>query len=287
MDWLLVLLLALCGPHPARTDTADSAVVYQADGAGGSMSWYDDAYLYRAPILIEDAAGGDVTITVPADWDLFWDTIQADGDDIRVTQEDGITLATYEWSTFTYASRAGVIDIDGYAGEPGCTKGVHWLYFGNSAATDGAGSFTASAPVDGFIHLGAPAGHIVDLRQEEAGVEVPTQRLGKAVDADLYIWWRIAGLQSRLTTYNKSSALEEVAGITEAVVATGGATQAGMTDADRLRIVETQDGYTYIRMYVDDGASGTDYTVRLGVLTTEGRVITGRFLLEVFDPDEP
>ena len=60
------------------------------------MAWLD-GWLYRMPIAIDNttaAATHDVTIPIPGDLDLFWDTIDSLGDELRLTNADGITVLT-------------------------------------------------------------------------------------------------------------------------------------------------------------------------------------------------
>ena len=66
----------------------------------------------RFPIAVDASALGastdkDVTVTIPKTLELFWALIQSSGDDIRITDADGITLVDYDWASFTYASRTG------------------------------------------------------------------------------------------------------------------------------------------------------------------------------------
>ena len=122
------------------------------------MAWYDDAYARRVPIVVDDRAGSgsrDVTAAVPSTLAEFWDSIQADGDDIRVTLDDGVTPVTYQWSGFTYATRTGSVQVDN-ATAPQSAMNVLWLYFGSASATSGAGSFTASSARTGIAAPSTP-----------------------------------------------------------------------------------------------------------------------------------
>lgn len=264
---------------------------------GEDVSYLDSDYLFRAAITMIHQGNGDVTITVPPDWDEFWENIQADGDDIRVTLGDGITPVDYQWASYTYATRTGVIELDGFgnfAGIPYAQMG--WLYFGNSAATDGSASFTASTPEDGFIHLGAPAGIVFDLVEDSPGATVPAQEMAKTTTAETHVWWRLSGLESRVAPYNLHTEMEEPVGVIAAAVLSSGSAQASMVDNDGLRWVRTNDGSIYLRQVVKAGSDATNYTLAVTVVVTprgwgatdnKPRTLTGRALLRVNDPAEP
>lgn len=282
-SWLLALVLQCCGGGRSIADSGDSGV-----------SYYDDAYLYRAAITLIDDGGSDMTITVPPDWDLFWEAIQADGDDIRVTDSDGVTLLDYQWASFTYATRTGVIEIDDLPGSGAEDARCVWLYFGNAAATDGAATFTASTPIDGMIHLGDPSGIVLDVISDPPGATEPSQQVAKTTTGQLLIWWRIGYLETRQAPYNGHILYEEPYAVSADVLSSG-TPQGSMTDASALRFVYGTDGYTYVRMLVKAGSDATDYTIAVSVTSVIGsttddtvkRIVTGRALLRVNDPAEP
>lgn len=279
------------GPALERVEPShDHPDIHESDGEGGDVSRYDDAYQFRALITVTSDGTDDVTITVPPDWDEFWDNIQSDGDDIRVTTFDGVTDIDYQWASFTYGTRTGVIEVDNYSSVTYAESGVLWLYFGNAAATDGSASFTASTPVDGFIHLGRPGNLVLDVTPDPPGATVPSQRIAKTSTAEIWVWWRLIDLEKRSAPYNRSTSYEELKAVMHASVQTGGMDQSGMYDYNELRMVEGADGLTYIRSLILGGSDGTDYTITFNVVTGNGsstRTQTARALLEVRDPAEP
>jgi len=256
------------------------------------MSWYSAEYSYRAAVWINLVGTTkpttiDVSFVVPSDWDLFWNTIQSDGDDVRVTDSDGLTPLDYKWASFNYTTRSGTIEVDD-APHVDLTGGIIWLYFGNSSATSGSTSFTASTPETGTIYLGdVPRTNVLLMGQETPRTLVPSQQVQKSVNEDVYLHWRVPDLIRRRTPYAGSLLLEEVDYIESADITTGGVSQTAMKALAQARIFEALDGRTYIRIGYTGGTTSTDYTVEISVVTTFGRTITGRALLAVIDTDEP
>ena len=104
-------------------------------------TWYDDNYLYRAPIVVDGSATAagtvDATITIP-ETHVFWQTVQTSGFDVRFTTSNGFTLLAYNRRTWTHASKVGVFDIDSITHHTTNTMTVIWVYWGYAAATDGS-----------------------------------------------------------------------------------------------------------------------------------------------------
>lgn len=256
------------------------------------MSWFDGDYRYRAAVwvnLVGVVKGStiDVTISVPTDWEHFWTTIQSDGDDIRITDSDGLTARAYKWASFNYANRTGTIEVDNVT-HTSLTGNIIWLYYGNSAATSGSSVFTATTPETGTIYLGAvPRVNLLRTGQESPRTSIPSQQIQKSVNEDVYVHWRVEGLITRATAYEGTTRYEEVDYIESADILTGGVSQTAMKALPQARLFEGPDGYTYARIGYTGGSSGTDYTIEISLVTTFGRTITGRAMMTVIDTAEP
>jgi hypothetical protein len=81
------------------------------------MSWFSESWKYRIPFSMLNPTAGtsrDGTITMPTDFGKFWDNVQSDFDDVRVTEADGITPLAFQIANGNYANRAATIQIDNY-----------------------------------------------------------------------------------------------------------------------------------------------------------------------------
>ena len=84
-------------------------------------SWYNSAYKERAPVAIDNVAGGGVPpaspanidwqLTIPTTWTRFWDNILVNGYDVILTDVDG-NLLQFERSTYIYASKRLVLQVN-------------------------------------------------------------------------------------------------------------------------------------------------------------------------------
>jgi hypothetical protein len=235
------------------------------------MAWYDDAYAYRVPIVVDDRTGTgsrDVTVTVPPTLAEFWSGIQADGDDIRVTLDDGVTLVTYQWASFTYASRTGVIEVDG-ATAPQAAMCVLWLYFGNAAATSGAGSFTASSARTGHITATVPGPSVPILQGLASGPRPPTVWT-HAVGESRRIWWDVTGILDPLRAPSEGQTSGEEVQAVLADAQKAGSTVTTLWVAGSERVVVTPDGRTLVGYIATGGATGERYTDRAFLWTSAG-----------------
>jgi hypothetical protein len=237
------------------------------------MAWYDDAYARRVPIVVDDRAGSgsrDVTAAVPSTLSELWDTIQADGDDIRVTLDDGVTPVTYQWSGFSYANRTGSVQVDN-ATAPQAAMNVLWLYFGNAAATSGAGSFTASSARTGHIVATVPGPSVPILQGLAAGQRPPSVWVG-ATGESRRIWWDLTGILSplRAPSEGQTSGQEVQAVIADAQDSGAGASSLWVAGSER--VIVTPDGRTLAGYIATGGADGGRYTDRLKVWTSDGEL---------------
>lgn len=246
------------------------------------MSWYDDAFRRRKAITVHSAAGGgsfDADITIPPDWDEFWDEIDSAGNELRVTRADGYTLLTYDvdngsGGAFSLASRLGRIRID-TAGAVGTATEtcLFWVYF-DSTSTQGDASqaVTMTSVLTGYIELAAPSTYICSFEPPRAGLTAPRQSIGKGASDDLFVWLDLSQqLSTRVTKFANRMQYEEPIQALYSVVNGAGAAQAAMITAADTRWVEVVEGNArrlFLRVRVKAGTSGTNYTLIATVTTT-------------------
>ena len=252
---------------------------------------------YRMAISVNNASGSggapkDVTVVLPTDLDVLWTNIQTNGEDIRVTGSDGVTLLTFKLSAgFSKATRTGTIEIDDGVQSTAATK-VLWLYWGNATV----GAFTpwggsASSPYSGYL-VGAPGSPLApDVRltwaREPVSATKPSQRLQKTPDAQILIALEYRSrLATRTQPYAGGLEDEEPSTIEYAVydnVAPYSA-ESGMVDRTQVRI----DG-DFVYVLVKSGTDDTSYTLSVVLVTTSkntgapARTLEMRAVVEVSD----
>ena len=274
------------------------------------MGWLD-GYKYRVPVAVDNggpAAAVDVTIPLPDDWDLFWSTIDASGVELRITKADGKTVATYQLASspaFNRTTKVGTIEVDNLESDVTAASVVLcWLYFGNTGASSGAGSFVAAAARTGFIHPVQPRAYVVQGRPSPPGSTRPVERVQKTVGEQILIWFEMRSmLEHRMDESGDSHVWEEVWQVLN-VVTLAGATQATLITQNRTRFVESRDpggrSRFFVGVLVKAGTTAVDYTVE-PVITTMApevvldtgaliqgtyRVLEPRALLSVYDVSE-
>jgi hypothetical protein len=266
-------------------------------------SWYDSAYLYRIPISVDNSGGGTGTysfvLTIPTDLDNFWDNVQADGDDIIITEPDGFTpigagnataleIDNGSGSTFSGGSRLGRIRLDKYTSGTAGSSCFLWMYYGNAAATSDNAFGSWSTPTTVTARITREGGQRVSpkilTRPEAPGATVPRVQWAKVSTETLFAYWDFSSeLNQRDQPYEGVLWYE---GIASAILSaeTGGANSTAVVTVTRVQMMGTRGAV--IRTEHPAGTSGTDYTIKLKVTTTLGRVFDRRFRLAVFDTVE-
>lgn len=251
------------------------------------MSWYNDTWKYRAPLAIDNTAGGagaaDVTCVVPTDWDVFWDAVnQTDARDVRVCDSNGATLLTYDLSGFNLSNRALTVEIDNYTLVASATRQV-WLYWGNAAASTAVSAFAPAAAKSAYALVNAAGARLVRVGPQRPGETKPRNVITKASAEQVWVWFDFSPvLHRRAERYNSDKGFEELADVTLVDVQLSAASQAAMIDATLTRFVEGG----IVRMLVKAGASGTDYTAICRCTTSYGQTVEGRALIKVRNVSE-
>lgn len=248
------------------------------------MSWPDGDYSHRIPVVIDGSATAagpvDATIGLTRDDALFWSTIQADGDDVRVYAADGIATITYDLESFNYSSQTVTVELDNLTHHTTNTMTVVWLLIGNSAATNGEASVTTTSPLTGYtLNIGPAIGETVYGMGSPPGSTTPFQRAQKRSSETAFLWFRVAPLGSRSTPYEGRIEGEEARSLTISVVTPGTFT----ANISALRLYQVQDGDLFCRATVSGGTDGVTSNIVLSVTTTEGRILQGTVLMTCED----
>ncbi len=268
------------------------------------MSWKSSVYQNRMAISAVNTAGGatkDIDVVIPADWDEFWDVIDATGLELRVTLADGYTAVPYSVDdgaagTFSRSARTGRVRIDGATVTGTATECVLlWLYY-NTTSTQGTGAVatTIAAQLTGVIERGQPSTWVATATTPRPGLTRPRSTFGKGTADQANLWLDITQLlENRGTTSGGRYMFEEPVSVTYTVVDNAAAAQAGMIDTTMVRFVEIETGTggrrLFLRLRVKAGTDATQYTA-VAVITTATpletpphRIITARAGFRVSD----
>lgn len=242
------------------------------------MAWYTPTlatigvWQRRVAVSVDltTAAGvNDVDIIIPPDFDDFWERIDASGLELRLVSGDSRTLAAYSvdngaGGAFDRANRLGRIRVDAFAF--GATPGmwVMWLYYGSTTAQGtGAVATVIAASATGWIELGRPNLRKYPYAPVRPGFSRPSTIASKTSGENVDLWLDVsAALEFRSTKSNGGIFHEEVSLAIINVYDSVPADQPAMYDKANTRIVFHQrTGRTWLKVAIQAGANGTNYTV--------------------------
>ena len=132
------------------------------------MSWYNDDYKRRMPIVVDGSghtgANAQVQFNVPSDWDDFWNNIRSDGNDIVVTDKNGDSIVQFE-KGFNYGNRSLSINVFQIATTEESSMHLMFIYWDYpDETTDHETPVTIVSALNGYIYLGDPFGYVVNLK---------------------------------------------------------------------------------------------------------------------------
>ena len=248
------------------------------------MRWPLVDYSRRVPVVIDGSATAagtvDATFSLTRDDALFWSTIQADGDDVRIYAADGFTAISYDLESFNYASQTVTVELDNLTHHATNTMTVAWLLFGYSAAVNAEATITTSSPLTGYtLNAGPAPGDTVYGMGVVLGDTTPTQRAQKRSSETVFVWFAVAPLGRRSHPYAGRLDGEEVRSLTISVVTPGTFT----ANVSALRLWQSDNGALLCRATVSGGTDGLTSNIVLSVTTTEGRIIQGAILMTCED----
>ena len=253
------------------------------------MAWYDEDWTYRAAIVVDKLTAGtdavDVTVVIPTLLDEFWQNVLTNGNDVRVCTSDGITLAVYNIAAgFSVSTRTGTIQVQGATPPAADCMFVLWLYWGNSGAVDAGTTFNPMTPRDGYLTSYRPTGVVFDFERPALGQTAPSQSVVLSASEEMRPWFKLSDELIDLNGKHEGRYWgEEIAWIQEAIFRTD-ADDPARYDETKIRL----SGRGAIRAHVHDSilTVGNNYTLRLLVGTTDGRILDARALLSVRNIDE-
>lgn len=260
--------------------------------------WFDSTWAYRLPITVDNSGAAatpkDVTVDLATikHIDRFWENVETNGEDIRVTDADGRTLETFDLASFSKSGRSGTLEVQSVAIPSGAKMVLLWVYFGKAGASTGITAFAPASPLTGYIEAGLPTtGHIISVQPHPPGATQPPARVSKVAVDEIDIWWDFSRVLQRAPYPSSGSrAYEEILSLSQQVLLAG-ADQAAMYDLSKARFVWTDAGRMYVRTRIKAGSSGSNYTLALRATTTissntAARIFDARGFLAVKDVAE-
>lgn len=241
------------------------------------MSWHDRAFRRRFPISVPNsgAVAGtvDIDAVIPKDLDDFWDVIDADGEELRVTDADGYDLLNYDvddgaGGAFDSTARDGRIRIDG-AATNGFTDSclIFWVYYDpDETQGDGSTAVTITSALTGYFERGAPSTWIAAAETPRPGLDAPRDRFTKTVADEPFLWLDFTEiLEQRGTTFAGRRVYEEPREIVYEIQDDTGTPDTDMVEPADTRWVELVEGTNgrrlYARLRVLEGTDTEDYTL--------------------------
>tara|TARA_Y100001963_G_C6691366_1_gene404792 strand:+ start:168 stop:932 length:765 start_codon:yes stop_codon:yes gene_type:complete len=247
-------------------------------------TWYNSAWKNRYPVAINVLGGSgpgniDVEISVPSDWDVFWNSIRSDFYDVILTDSKGV-LTTFKRSASDYANRGLTLQIDNLAVLDQDSIQMVWIYFNNpDQSSDLAGSFTASSVKAGTIFVGAPSGRIVTRFSERSSSDQPQTIIQKATNEALDVFVSVKGLfEGRYDAYQKHRGLEGIDYVQVQSLDSSGTDSAARYDEPATVFIPG-----FVRVRTKAGSDNTDYALVCNITTTEAETFSIRSLIQVRD----
>lgn len=252
------------------------------------MAWLNEVWQSRAAISMScnGTNPSDFNITIPPEWDDFWDVIDASGNELRVTFSDGTEVLDYDvddgaGGAFDATNRLGRIRIDG-AAQPVITGTVcFWIYYKSSSTQgDGSVAVTITSARSGYIVLTVPGKDAFVWTQQTPGLARPRDSITKGSAEKRHVWVAVGRAFSRLFgPGNGASVGEEAYYAKVQVVDSGGSDAASMYSATSPRFVWVK-GRLWVRVTVEGGTDGANYTIIATIASYDPVVVEAAQILE-------
>jgi hypothetical protein len=262
------------------------------------ISGSSNPFNQRFPVCVNastlvSSTNKDVQVTIPKTLELFWESIGSDGYDIRVTDADGITLVDHAWGSWNYTARTGVLEIYGASGTntweaTQSSMPLLWIYVGDADAGDAAATATLTSALDGFLSPERPA-EIIVVSDPTPGRQLPDNTRSKSSGDRRGYWFDFRSVLRRgARRYNDRNEWEEIDFVEVSTESGGSAASIEVEASTRF------EGSALVRVVVDGGTDGTDYTLIVKATTripddstgATRQVVEGRLLIQVRDQDD-
>ncbi len=253
------------------------------------MSTYSALLKHQTPFAVHvtsgsfgaTEAGQKFRLTIPADWDHFWDNTRTDFFDVVLTAADGVSKLTFGRVVgASHANRVLQLDVDGWTAPSGKAVCLLWLHYGDNTATvDPAPGAAPTSPPAASLTLALPGGWMAAHRVPRSGQarDVFTKRSDEIRD----LWVRFPELAQRRSKSRGVLGLEWPSYLKVDVLddAVPPVAQPSMTTFSRFRFAGSQ----FVRVDLRLGSSGTRYTVTVTLTTTLGQRLVYPATLHVLD----
>ncbi len=247
------------------------------------MSWYNGNWKRRIPVTINASTSGsgtyDLEVTIPVDWDDFWDNTRSDGNDIVLTDADGTSILDFQFKAgFNLTNRSLTLQARNVVLSTANVMRVVQLYYDYSGQTTSLQtSFSIGSFLVGYVYLGSPSGFVVkDVGFRPIGT-VPVSVFQKDIDDQIDIWFPVgAALAKRRIEYNQKLDFKLPRRFGLQVKNSSKVNQTAMYALEETRLING-----WCRVRIKAGSDNTDYTVRLGMTTTDSEAIVFSCLLQV------
>ena len=225
------------------------------------MGWYHRDWVFRAPLTINNHSGvnePECEFTVPPAMGKFFDQVQSDFSDVRITRADGITALDFAFTggTPSVANRACSIQVDNanhnvstlYGGQSNAADAAvgAFMYWGNTDANLASGVNNSinigNSPKVIEIDLTAPgsssSNYVLQCYRPLPDQQYPNHRIRKQVADDVIIYWDLSSCVSKLARKSELSHRdEEIAYVRASIFDQDGAdTTSAMCDQSRIMI---------------------------------------------------
>ena len=246
------------------------------------MRWPISTYSDRLWIAVDGSATAAGTVEVTAALTgrdaKFWQTVQADLDDIAVYAADGVTGYEYDIASLSYAGKSVTVEVNDVTHHVTNTITVLQVVFGNAAAIDGKDPFVPAGALTGYtLNVGPAPGEPIFTLATVLGATAPTQNMRTRSTETVFAWFQIGPFGSLSTPYNGRLFGEGPQSLS--VTAPIGLT----APTSALRVWQSDNGALLCRMTISGGTDANSYDLVLNVVTTEGRTLQGVVRVEVND----
>lgn len=250
------------------------------------MTWYNTGFKQRQAIAIDATSTADTSVSardsqvsIPVDWDLFWDNIRSDFFDVVVVDPQGQLLNFSRAAGANYANRTLTLEIDGYQ-----TKGQSvvqiFLYFANpNQSSDLSVGTTITGALNAFVELSRPTAFLVSQPLLRAPSSVPQTAFVKSSTDEIDVYFAVNNLfGDRSAKYNNRLLYEGVDYVNVFSLDSSGTNDTNRYDEGQTRFIAG-----HVRVRAKGGSNNTDYALVCRVFTTETQQIDIRCLIQVRD----
>lgn len=214
----------------------------------------------------DDGVAADWDVVIPQGFDDFWNTIDASGAELRITNAVGAlfqyTVDNGSGGAFDKANRLGRIRLNDVANPAVKHVQLAWLFYGSTNPQgSGANGATGTGTKTGYIELARPGGpYVVAHTPQIPGTTQPLKSFSKGASEVADLWIRLTGARGPLTPYFSAPLLEGPHYFTQTVENTSGLDQPAMRDDALMRFVWGPGMGLWARVIVKAGSSGANYT---------------------------